>query len=274
MVFVIKFDGSKQVFEKGKIVRTCLRMHATIQQANDVANKIEKEAYDGITTKEILKKIFTHLQRYKPELKHQIDLRDAIAMLRPKPDFEQFVSLLLKEYGYEMETNQIIPGKCVEHEIDAVARKNKETVLIEVKHHLQPHTYTGLSIFLEVQAKLEDLLDGYRIGRNRVNFNKVLVVCNTKISDHAERYAICRGIQHIGWRYPEKKSLEQMIEEKKFYPITFLKDLDMGTQVKLGDKGIVLLKQLVEMNLNEIIRKTGVKKEKIAVLVKKAKLLF
>ncbi len=271
MIFVTKFDGRKQPFNKEKVVRTCLRMRANLQQANDVANAIEKELFNGISTKEILQKIFKYLQEYKPEIKHQIDLREAIALLRPKPDFEQFVSLLLKEYGYRTETNQIIAGRCVEHEIDAVARKNNETVLVEVKHHLQPHTYTGVSIFLEVQAELEDLLEGYRWKKNNINFNKALIVCNTKISDHAKQYAICKGIEHIGWRFPEEKGFEKMIEEKRLYPITILKDLDMPTQVKLGDNGIVLVKQLVEMSMGEILKKTRIDKQKLEKLIKKAR---
>lgn len=276
MIFVTKFDGRKQPFSKEKIVRTCLRMHANLQQANDVANKIEKELYDEISTKEILQKIFKYLQEFKPEIKHQIDLREAIALLRPKPDFEQFVSLLLKEYGYRIEANQIIAGRCVEHEVDAIARKNNETILVEIKHHLQPHAYTGISVFLEVRAELEDLLEGYRWKKNNINFSKALVVCNTKISDHAKQYAICKGIEHIGWRFPEEKSLEQMIEEKRFYPITLLKDLDIQTQAKLGDNGIILLKQLIEISLNEIVKKTRIEKQTIEKLIKKAReiLLF
>ena len=273
-MYVTKFDGRKQFFDKQKIVKTCLRMGANYQQANDVADRIEKGAYDGIRTKEIIKKVFIYLQKYKPEIKHQIDLRESIALMRPKPDFEQFVSLLLAAYGYKIKTNQIIDGKCVDHEIDVVAEKGNEVILVEVKHHFQPHTFTGLPVFLEVQAKFEDFVEGYKVGRNKINFNKVLVVGNTKISDHAKRYSTCKGIQNIGWRYPEKKGLEKMIEEKGLYPITFLKGLDVRIQAKLGDNGIILLKQLVEMNINELVKKTGIKKEKIFNLVKRARELL
>ena len=274
MVIVTKFDGRKQPLNKGKIIRTCLRMHVTHQQANEIAKRIEKEAYDGISTKEILRKIFSYIKKYRPELKNRKDLRGAIAFLRSKPDFEQFISLLLKEYGYEIETNQIIPGKCVEHEIDVIARKKNEILFVEVKHHFQYHTYTGVSVFLEVQAEFEDLVEGYKTGKHKIKFNKALIVCNTKISEHAKRYAVCRGIRHIAWRYPEEKSLEKMIEEKKLYPITILKSLDMSIQTKLADKGIILLKQLVEMNLDELVKKTRIEKVKIKGLIKKAKELL
>ena len=197
-----------------------------------------------------------------------------LGALRSKPDFEMFVALVLKEYGYEVQTNQIVSGKCVEHEIDVIAKKGNETILVEAKHHEQYHTYTGLSVFLEVQAELEDLMEGYKIRKNKINFTKALIVCNTKISDHAERYATCRDIGYISWKLPKEKNLEQVIEDGKLYPITLLKGVDMITQDRLIGKGIILVKQLIEMNENELVKKTGIEKTKARDLVRKAKELL
>ncbi|MFQ6057186.1 MAG: ATP cone domain-containing protein, partial [Methanosarcinales archaeon] len=181
-MFVTKFDGRKQEFKKEKIVRTCLRMHATREQAYAIAEKIESKIYDGITTKEILKMIFKYIKEYRPEIRHEIDLRKAISLLRPKPDFEVFVQLLLRTMGYDVTPNQILKGKCVEHEIDAVAKNENETILVEVKHHYSHHTYTGLDVCLVAQSRLEDLVEGFKLGHNKINFNKVMIVCNTKFS--------------------------------------------------------------------------------------------
>jgi len=275
MVFVTKFDGRTQPFNKGKIINTCLRMGINRQQASEVANRIEKEANNGITTKEILRRIFLYAKKYRPEIKDRKDLRSAIAALRSKPDFEIFVSLILKEYGYEVQTNQIIDGKCVEHEIDVIAKKDNEIILVEAKHHEQYHTYTGLSVFLEVNSELEDLMEGYKIRKNKINFTKALIVCNTKISDHAERYAICRDIGYISWKLPMEKNLEQVVEDGKLYPITLLKGMDMITQDRLIGKGIILVKQLIKMDENELVKKTGIEKGKAKDILRKAKeLLF
>ena len=270
MIFVTKADGRKQPFDKSKIIRTCLRMHATEQQARAVANKVESKIYDGIPTKKVLQLIFAFLKEYKPEVAHEIDLREAIGLLRPKPDFEVFVLLLLKEFGYAVAGAQLMKGKCVEHEIDAVALKDGEVVYVEVKHHFMHHTYTGLSVFLESRAVLEDLMEGYKERVNRINFNKALVVCNTKFSEHALQYAGCRGIDYIGWRAPDDQGLEWMIEEKKLYPITILKNLDKGVEEKLGDAGIVLLKQMVECNIDELWRKTRIPRDRLEKIVKRA----
>jgi hypothetical protein len=253
-MLVKKASGVTEQFEKKKIIRTCLRMRASPSQAREVANRVENRAYDGISTKEILQMIFSYLKDYRPEIKHQIDLREAISLLRPKPDFEMFVQTVLSEQGYIVSPNAILTGKCVDHEIDAIAKKDGYTILVEVKHHINHHTYTGVDIFLETYAKLEDLRDGSPDNE----FDKALVVCNTKFSDHAIQYATCKGIECIGWNYPVNEGLERMIEEKKLYPITLLKDMDRGTYWRLADNGVILLKDLVNRDANELSKKTKI----------------
>ncbi len=263
MVFVTKFDGSKQPFDRNKVMNTCLKLGATQEQAEKVVKNIEKNLYEGIPTKKILKMVFVYLERLKPEIKYQRDLREAISKLRPKPDFELFVALLLKEFGYSVISNQIIAGDCVDHEIDAIAAKNGQNIFVEVKHHLQPHTYTGVDVFLEVYARLEDLRKGFEKGKNNFNFSKALMVCNTKFSDHALRYAKCKGIDYIGWKAPPEAGLEKMVEEKKLYPITLLKGLDSEIVEKLLSNGIITLKQFVECDVEMMSKKINIGKRKL-----------
>lgn len=248
-----------------------MRMRASLEQARIVADKVEAEAYDGIPTKKILQMIFNFMKEYRPAIRHAIDLREAISLLNPMPEFERFVQLLLKEHGYDVIPNIMVMGRCIEHEVDAIAKKDDETIMVEVKHHYQHHTYTSLDVFLEAWATFEDLVEGFKLGKNRINFTKVLVVCNTKISEHARRYAACMGIGHIGWRFPEERGLEQMIEEKKLYPITILKALDEKTQEKLTTVGVILLKQLAECNIGELHRETKIPEHKLRILIKMAK---
>ena len=221
MIYVTKADGSKQPFDKQKIINTCLRLQATLEQAQSIADRIEARAYNGIPTKKILQMVFQHMKKYRPAIGYQIDLKQAIAMLRSKPDFEIFIAKLFEAMGYEVETNLIIQGKCIEHEIDVVARGKNEVILIEVKHHVNHHTYSGLDVFLQVNSTLEDLKEGYETGKNNFKFTRAILICNTKVSDHAKRYALCRGLEFIAWKFPPEKGLERLVEEYKLYPITF-----------------------------------------------------
>jgi Holliday junction resolvase-like predicted endonuclease len=273
MIYVTKADGSKQPFDKQKIINTCLRLQATLEQAQSIADKIEARAYDGIPTKKILQMVFQYMKKYRPAIGYQIDLKQAIAMLRSKPDFEIFVAKLFEAMGYEVETNLIIQGKCIEHEIDVVAKKGNEVILIEVKHHVNHHTYSGLDVFLQLNSTLEDLKEGYEAGKNNFRFTRAILICNTKVSEHAKRYALCRGLEFIAWKFPVERGLERIIEEYKLYPITFIKGIKREEACKLGDAGIVTVKQLLD-DVGEICRKSGIDEARVIELQKIAKTIL
>jgi len=274
MVYITKADGSKQIFERWKVVRTCLRFGLKEEEANKVADKVESKIYEGITTKEILKLIFRFVKEFKPEIRHQIDLRESISLLRSKPDFEFFVARMLKEEGYKVEKNVVLRGKCVEHEIDCIGRKGGETVYVEVKHHVNPHIFTGVDVFLKAYAAFLDLNEGCKLKKNNVKFDKILIVCSTKISDHALEYADCMKISYIAWKVPRERSLERIISERKLYPITLIKNLRVREQSRLVDNGFILLKDLIKFPAKVIRRKTGIDKKRVEELKDIAKKLL
>lgn len=270
-IFVIKKDGTKQLFDRQKIIRTCLKMNASHEIAVTIADAIEKNVYEGMKTSTVLKMIFSNLRKYRPSAKYQIDLRKSLSLMKSKPDFELFVGMLLKEHGYTVTMNQIMHGKCGEHEIDAIAEKDGKIIIVEVKHHFDYHTRTGLDIGRISWAILMDLVEGYDAGITKLKVDKAMVICNTKFSDHAIDYATCRGIDHIGWGFPKDHDLQSMIEVKKLYPLTILRNIKPDVRDKLSVVGIISVKQLISMDVNTIIRKTGIGKEILDVLIEQVK---
>jgi hypothetical protein len=268
---VTKYDGTKQAFNKQKIIKTCLRMGATQETAEAIANEIQNKLYDGITTKRILQMVYSRLKKHKPKMKLQIDLRRSLSLLKSAPDFERYVQLLLSEHGYDVMTNQIIQGRCVTHEVDAVATKNNKTCFVEVKHHFKYHTPTSLDVSRIARAVYEDVTEGHQLGKNGLKIDYAMIVCNTKLSEHAKQYANCRKIQHISWSSATNKDLQTMIEEKKLYPITILKGLNADTRNKLASNGIVMLKQLTTQNITELKRQTGISKDKLLSIIEAAR---
>jgi hypothetical protein len=63
--WVKKADGSLQLFDREKVVRTCLRIGANNQTADDVAKQVERRLYDGISTAKILQIIFQFIRKHK-----------------------------------------------------------------------------------------------------------------------------------------------------------------------------------------------------------------
>lgn len=248
-----------------------MRMGATRAAAESIADEVEARIYDGIETKKILQMTFRLLKKHKPAVKHQIDLRKALSLLRSAPDFELFIQLLLREHGYAVTQNQIVRGRCVEHEVDAVATKNGKTCIVEVKHHHHYHTRTNLDVSRISRAVFEDVTEGHELGMNKLKVDYAMIVCNTKLTEHAKRYAECRGIRHIGWNSPPKHDLQTMIEETKAYPITLLKGLNAANRQKLTANGIVLLKQLATRNPRALRRQTGISTEQLELILGNAR---
>jgi len=273
-VNVTKYDGTKQAFSREKIIRTATRMGATRQAAEQIVDEIENKAYDGISTRKILQMLYTRLKRHKPTLKHQIDLRRSLSLLKSAPDFEQYIQQLLREYDYKVTPNQIIHGKCVQHEVDAIATKNNRTCFVEVKHHIKYHTPTGLDIPRIARAVLEDITEGHQLGQNNNKIDYAMIVCNTKLSDYAKQYSDCRKISHIGWSSPQNQDLQTMIETKKLYPITILRGLNTQTRNRLTSNGIITLKQLTQKSLTELEHQTGIHKNKLEPILERVRAIL
>ena len=220
-IFVTKANGEREEFKKEKIVRTCLRAGASREIAERIASYIESIAYDGIPTREIYHAILRELDKVERKAARLYRLREAISELSPRA-FELFVKEIFENLGYECEHSVIALGEILDHELDVVARKNGETKIIECKHHVNFHRLCNVHIVLYFWAVLQDLKAGYKIGKNNLSFNKAAIVTNTKFTQRAVKYALAKGIELIGWRYPRESGLEKLVEKAKVLPITIL----------------------------------------------------
>ena len=221
MVTVIKFDGRKEDFSRDKIIRTCIRVGASRERALQIAEKIEAAAYDGMSTREIYDKVKKELSASQRSSALVYGLRESVSAMDPVM-FERFVKKLLEAHGYQCDYNRIISGLCVDHQVDVIARKDVE-YLVECKRHNNPHRFCGLGVCLQVNARLEDIKDGYARKMNTENFARAWIITNTKFSEHAKRYSAAKNIKLTGWKYPDGESFEQMVDSKKLYPVTIIK---------------------------------------------------
>jgi hypothetical protein len=269
---VQKADGSLQQFEAAKVVKTCLRLGASRRTAEKIAFEIEKQIHDGMRTRDILQMIYSKLRLYKPEISHLTDLRKALSLISPR-DFEVYIQQLLREHGYSVTPNQIIQGKCIAHEVDAIASKGNQVYLVEIKHHVNYHSPTGLDESRIARAVFEDITDGYQKGTNSLQINRTMIVTNTKFSDHSLQYSKCRGIDQIGWSYPVNNGLQDLIEEKQFHPLTCLKELDEDLYSALISNDIIAMKQVINASPSELAWRTGRSMQAMDKLIHQALLL-
>jgi len=140
------------------------------RDAEAIADEVEAQLYDGMPTQTILQIARRAVRRYHPESGLRRDLRSVISLLRLQPDWEQFVQRLMETVGYEVEGNKLLRGRCVDDEIDGVLRKPSETIMLEVKHHRDPHTKTSLDVHRQVWATYVDLTEGFQRGYHDIDF--------------------------------------------------------------------------------------------------------
>jgi hypothetical protein len=248
-VYVTKYDGSTQEYDSSKLYRTIIRHGVSEEVAEAILSEIEKNLYDGIKTRDIMRLMEKNLRKYYKSDPLKRDLRTALGMVKPIPDFEEYVRRLLRAEGYEVQPNQEIQGYCVTHEIDGVATRNGETCYIETKHHSRTHTYTPFDVTLAAKGKYDDIKKGYNNGRNTFDFDRVIIVCNTRLTRHATQYAECVGIEHIGWKNPLNNGIDAIITRNNVYPVTILRSLSRNEYLKMSSMGIVTLNDLIDTDL-------------------------
>ena len=256
-VYVTKADGSLQPYDRGKVVSVCLRLHASQEEAELVADRVEERLYDGIPTREIIRMVYEYLGELKPHLKPIMDLREALGAIRSKPDFEEYVRAMFRELGYRTRPATVVRGFCVEHEIDGILERDVEVLCLEVKHHTQPHVKVRLEELLKLRSVFEDLRRGYENGLNNLPLSGALMVSNAKFSEMAVRYAKCVGIRVLGWNTPRGGGIERLIDEYGLHPVTSLKELSRDQVERLCDAGICTLRELSRMDAEKVSSATG-----------------
>ena len=270
-VYVTKADGSKQLFDREKIVQTCQRIGANPKVAVQVAQEIENNIYEGITTREVLQTIFKLVGQHKPAVKHLFDLKQGISLMEPKPEFEVFVRVVLAHSGFQVKPNMILKGLCGEHEVDAIAVKDGLTYLVEAKHHSNYHALTGLDESRIARAIIEDVTEGYTSGATEIKIDRAIIVTNTKYSEHAINYGHCRDILQVGWASPEGFGLRDIVEKHKLYPLSCLRGMSTETRARLVEARIVLIKQLLEQDCLYVERKIGLSHQTVLSMMEKAR---
>ena len=253
-VHVVKRDGRVEEFNPYKVRKTILRAGVDGNTANRVLHELKKVIYDGITTDEILNTVLEMLGKVKGVEGLKYNLKYSLYRLGPDGfEFEKFVARLLEEYGYETKTNPIVPGRCVDHEIDVIAEKGWIRYLVECKFHNIP-VYTGLKEVMYTYARFLD------IGA----FDRVWLITNTKFSEDAKKYGECQGIKLTGWNYPEGEGIEKMLTSRKLYPVTVL-SAEKEVIDRLVMSGYVFCKDVVSCGVEGLI-KIGIRRRDAEVI--------
>lgn len=266
-ITVTKASGEKTGFSEERLYNSLLKAGANDAQIDEIIEQIKGELYDGISTKKIYKMAFSLLKQNERHLAARYHLKRAIMELGPSGyPFEQFIGEILKYQGYDVQVGKIVPGQCVNHEIDVIALKNDNHFMVECKYHNQPGIFCDVKIPLYIQARFKDVeAQWIKLPGHGTKFHQGWVCTNTRFSTDAVQYGTCAGLRLISWDYPQKESLKEQIDSLGLYPITCLTSLSNYEKKQLLDCKIVLCKQICE-DQNQLIQ-IGITGQRLKVII-------
>lgn len=211
---VIKANGVHEAFDPIKLRASLLRAGADEEAIASVMSHVMSELKDGMTTRDIYNHAFAYLSEYKKPVAQRYSLRRALMDMGPTGfPFEDFVAEIFKGKGFETLARQTVLGGCVPHEVDVVAWNQQQLIMVEAKFHNELGTKSDLKVALYVKARIDDLKSNtFSYGGKDRQLTEGWLITNTKFSSTAIHYGVCQNLVMIGWNYPEKGNLQDMIE--------------------------------------------------------------
>ncbi len=248
--YIKKSSGEKEIFDLHKFRTSLHQAGAKDKLIETIIHEIER--LRPRSTKAIHAIAFTILQEQEPHIAARYNLRRALTELGPAGfPFEQFVAQIFKHLGYTTKTDIIVQGACVEHEIDVIAEKDHQQIMVECKFHHQLGMKVDVKVALYVRARFEDI-------QKKDGFTQAWLFTNTKFTSEAITYADCVNMKLTGWSYPSDNNLAHLIDKFSLHPITALTSLTNKEKRELMHIGLILCRdaekykdKLINIGLSE-----------------------
>jgi hypothetical protein len=260
---ITKASGEIVPFSVEKLRRSLLRAGTSEIITEKIVNQVLPQIYEGMKTRKIYQLAFKILRGSSRPLAARYRLRSAIMELGPSGfPFEKFIGEVLVCQGFHVEVGVVVKGHCVNHEVDVIAGKGNNIYLVECKFHNHYAAINNVKIPLYIQARFEDIKAAWKkLPAHVGKLHQGWVVSNTRFSSDAIQYAECMGLKLIGWNYPRKGNLQDLIESEGLYPLTCLTTLTKFEKQQLLDLKIVLCHELVQHP--NYLEKIGVKSNRL-----------
>lgn len=244
---VVKHSGDIVEFDREKLKKSLLKSGAGISVVEGILQSIQREMYEGISTKHIYKMAFGLLKKVADSHAARYNLRAAIQLLGPAGFFfEKYIARLYAVEKYETRTNLTLTGKCVSHEIDVAVKKNNTITMIECKFHLGREAASDVKVPMYVLSRFNDLKEkGHAIFTDKDFVSKCLIVTNNRFTSDAIDFARCSGLNLLSWDYPKENNLKTKNDNECLYPVTCLTTLSAAEKEKLLILDVILAKELV-----------------------------
>lgn len=258
-----KASGDIQEFSSDKLSKFLTRIKVPQDAIDNVVRVIETEIHDYTRVNELRQAVTDHLLKLpKGELyAARYNIKTAVRKLGPAGHFyESYVGELFKSDGFEnVHTSVVVQGECVTHELDVVATKDGEQHMVECKFHNQDGTKSDVTIALYIYARFLDVQKSPSVPNG---FQHAWLSTNTKLTQDAIHYCMCKGMKVLTMEYPYGSSILDKVVEKNVFPISTL-NIDGGYLPEFYTANYVMLTDILSGSADEINMNTSVPKDVI-----------
>jgi len=253
---VRKSGGKEEYFSFQKLYNSLINSNASIDQAKGIVDELKVKIHEGISTNKIHSMAFRMLKKQSLRSASCYYLKKGIMELGPTGyPFETFISELFHAEGYTSERSILLKGKCVNHEIDVIAKKANEMMIMECKYKNIAGVPVDVKVPLYIHSRFQDVLDNGLMQLPFTEF-KGWIVTNSRFTEDAISFSKCKEIHLLSWDYPLQSSLKKRIDDLNLYPITCLTTITNNEKKWFLSKNIVLVKDIVEKE--NILTKAGI----------------
>lgn len=271
-MLITKANGDVEEFQPQKLRQSLRRAGAVKEEVDAIVAHIEAVMQEKMSTSQIYREAFAMLQKSAQPVASRYSLRRALFGLGPTGfPFEDFLTRLFTEEGYQVRTRQVIAGKCATHEVDLAAFKETESFIAEAKFHMRPGIKSDLQTVLYSYARYLDLQQRPSCTEDTCGITSLLVITNTKFTHTATKYAECVGLNLLSWDYPKKATLQDRIENLNLFPVTALTTLSNKNKQDLLTANVILCRDLIQNP--EVMQQYNISEKKSQVVLAEAQRL-
>lgn len=247
---VIKATGEREAFELSKLKKSLGNAGAQPDVTNSVIKDLEDGGFftDGVSTRKIYREAYKLLKQKSARIAGRYKLKEALLDLGPSGyPFEILISELFRKLGYKTQVGLNVKGECVSHEIDVIAEKDSEYLIMECKFHNRQNHYCNVTIPLYVRSRFLDVKNALIIQPEYKNKkHRGWLVTNTRFTADAMEYATCMDLRLLSWSFPRDNGLKNLIGRTGLHPVTCLSVIEKSEKQLLLKNDIVLASQICE----------------------------
>ncbi len=236
-----KYSGEIVEFDKEKLIKSLMNAGSERGVAEQILFEITPQLHEGITSKKIARLAFQKLKSRSKAIAARYNLKSGLIALGPAGFyFEKFIARLFELQGFQTRCNVFLDGSCVSHELDVVIKKDNHLAMVECKFHSGQENKSDVKVPMYILSRFNDLNQNqYRFFETDEQLTKCWIVTNNKFTSEAIKFGECSGIQMLSWDYPNGKSLKNLTQEFRLYPITCL------TTLTAAEKELLLLQDVL-----------------------------